>query len=66
MHYAENVISIVSSTLPYLIAMDRNYFLINSFKVNMSSGNAIGIKEENKEENVAIDLMGHSVRYAYH
>jgi len=42
--------------------MDRNYFLINSFKVNMSSGNAIGIKEEN----VAIDLMGHSVRYAYH
>jgi hypothetical protein len=46
--------------------MDRNYFLINSFKVNMSSGNAIGIKEENKEENVAIDLMGHSVRYAYH
>ena len=62
LHYAENVISIVSSTLPYLIAMDRNYFLNNSFKVNMSSGNAIGITEEN----VTIDLMGHSVRYAYH
>lgn len=49
--------SIVISTLPYVVTAGGSYVLKHSFKLNMSSGNAIEIKADN----VTIDLLGYTV-----